>query len=585
MTFAEVVRFFIDELARFVSPLALAIQWELVFVAGIAVWLAPAALRKWLRPLRAAFDRLANHRAASIALCGVLPIAIRLALLGIYPVPEPSIHDEFSHLLLADTLVHGRLTNPVHPLWQHFESIHIIQQPSYNSMYPPGQGAFLAFGEWLFHEPWVGVLLSVGLMFAAMCWMMQAWLPPKWALFGTLLGVLAFGVTTLWMNSYLGGAVSGIGGALVLGAVPRLSQGKARVPQSVLLGLGIVLLMNTRPFEGAVLTAAALAYLLLGVYKEYRYYRTGWAQIVAPAGLILSAGLLFTGYYNWRVTGSPTRMPYKVNRDTYGWPENLAFLPVKHVTFRHPVLREMYLKEIAHHNIYSDWKFFVDSLDVRAFENWSFFCGPVLTIPLLLLPAVFLDRRTRPLVVILALMLGLNLFQMILYPYHLGPIVPALFAVIAQGSRHIYVLLSRSKPARGLAFALLLPLCVALVSTMKLAADDLDIPLSYWEHGVEAHRDARAYLQDWLSRRPRKQLVIVHYSLSHSPDQEWVYNGADIDNSKVVWAREIDPKSDAQLLSYFKDREVWLLNADSKPPRVVPYNADSTSCRPESPTN
>ena len=195
MTFAETVRFFIDEAGRFVSPLALALQWELVFLAALGIWLAPAAFAKRLRPLRAAFGRLANHRAACIALCGILPIAIRLALLGIYPVPEPSIHDEFSHLLLADTLVHGRLANPPHPMWQHFESIHIFQQPTYASMYPPGQGAFLALGEWLFHEPWVGVVLSAGLMFAAMCWMMQAWLPAKWALFGTLLAIVAFGVT------------------------------------------------------------------------------------------------------------------------------------------------------------------------------------------------------------------------------------------------------------------------------------------------------------------------------------------------------------------------------------------------------
>ena len=75
--------------------------------------------------------------------------------------------------------------------------------------------------------------------------------------------------------------------------------------------------------------------------------------------------------------------------------------------------------------------------------------------------------------------------------------------------------------------------------------------------------------------------MIVHYSSKHSPDQEWVYNGADIDDSKVVWAREMDPKSDAQLTGYFKDREVWLLNADSKPARVVPYDADSNLCRPE----
>jgi len=505
-----------------------------------------------------------------------LPVAIRLSLLGFYPVPEPSIHDEFSHLLLSDTLVHGRLTNPPHPMWQHFESIHIIQQPTYASMYPPGQGAFLALGQWLFHEPWVGVVASVGLMFAAMCWMLQGWLPSRWALFGTLLAILAFGVTTIWMNSYLGGAVAGIGGALVLGAVRRLRRkGPHMVRQSILLGIGVVLLMNTRPFEGTVLTLAALVYLALGATRR------AWAQIVVPAGLMLCAGLMFTGYYNWRVTGSPVRMPYEVNRDTYGWPENLGFLPVKHVTFRHAVLLDMYQKETAHHNIYSSWRLFIDSLDVRAFENWSFFCGPALTIPLLLLPQVFLDRRTRPLMAILALMLGLNLFQMVLYPYHLGPIIPALFAAIAQGSRHIYVLLSRTRPMRGLAFALLLPLCVAAASTLKLAAADLRISLTYWEHGVEAHGEARAEIQTWLSRRPGKQLVMVHYSSPHSPDQEWVYNGADIDNGKVVWAREMDAESDARLLSYFKDREVWLLDADSEPRRVVPYAAESNLCRPE----
>jgi hypothetical protein len=575
MTFAETVRFFLDEAAHFASPLAVAIQWELVFVAALVVWLAPAWFGKRLRRLGLAFGRLANHRAACIAVCGVLPVAIRLSLLGIYPVPEPSIHDEFSHLLLADTLVHGRLTNPPHPLWQHFESIHIIQQPTYNSMYPPGQGVFLAFGQWLFHEPWVGVLLSVGLMFAAMCWMMQAWLPAKWALWGTLVAMLSFGITTLWMNSYLGGAVPSIGGALVLGAVRRVRQSGASVRQSVWLGIGAVLLMNTRPFEGMVLTALALVYLALGKPRR------GWARMAIPGGLIVCAGLIFTGYYNWRVTGSAVRMPYEVNRDTYGWPENLGFLPAKQVTLRHRVLDDMYRKEIAHHSIYTSWHAFLDSLDVRAFENWAFFCGPVLTIPFLFLPNVFGDRRTRPLVVILAAMLGLNLVQMLLYPYHLGPIVPVIFAVIAQGSRHFYVLLYRSRPARALAFALLLPLCVTAASTLKLEAAELNIPLSYWEHGAEAHGDARAYLQEWLSHRPRKQLVMVHYSAKHSPDQEWVYNGADIDASKVVWAREMDPQSDAQLIRYFSDREVWLLNADSKPQHVRPYDEDSNRCLTE----
>ena len=583
MTFAEVIRFLIDEAARFVSPLEITVQWELLFLAGIAIWLAPATFSKWLLPIRNAFSRLANHRAASIALCGILPVVIRLSLLGIYPVPEPSIHDEFSHLLLADTLVHGRLTNPTPPLWQHFESIHIIQQPTYNSMYPPGQGAFLALGIWVFHEPWAGVVISVGLMFAALCWMMQGWLPAKWALFGTLLAIFAFGVTTIWMNSYLGGAVSGIGGALVLGAVRRLRLRRGSMPlQSMWLGIGVVTLMNTRPFEGLLLSATALVYLVLGILKDPSRYRVVLAQIVIPASLLLCAGLAFTGYYNWRVTGSASRLPYEVNRATYGWPENLGFLPAKNVVSRHPALRDMYLKEIAHHNIYTSWDRFTDSLGLRAFENWTFFCGPALTIPLLLLPSVFLDWRTRPLVVLLAIMFALNLFQMVLYPYHLGPIVPALFVVIAQGARHLYVLLSRIKPIRGMAFALLLALCVSAASTLKVEADDLKIPVAYWEHGAESHRDPRAYIQEWLSKRPGKQLVIVHYGAFHSPDQEWVYNGADIDHSKVVWAREMDKKSDAELLQYFKDRKAWLLDADVYPPRLRPYPLDSEDCTVDS---
>jgi hypothetical protein len=99
-----------------------------------------------------------SRRLIEILLFFAAPIALRLALLQNHPVPPPSGVDDFSYLLLSDTLAHFRLANPPHIFNRFFETDYVLQEPSYSSQYALGQGLLLALGQRLLGQPWAGCL-------------------------------------------------------------------------------------------------------------------------------------------------------------------------------------------------------------------------------------------------------------------------------------------------------------------------------------------------------------------------------------------------------------------------------------------
>src|SRR3984885_12162818 len=213
------------------------------------------------------FRRFAQQRVRACLVVFLLSFFGRLALLPVEPFRTPNIHDEFSYLLASDTFAHGRLTNPTPPQWRHFEGFYVLMQPTFTSKYGAAQPLFMAFGQRLLGTPRAGVLLSMALAVASLCWTLQAYLPAEWAFLGGLLAVVRMSWFSYFGNGYWGGSVAMLGGCLLLGATARLAR-RAKPRYGLVMALALILLANSRPFEGALLSLPVCFYTLWVLFKK-----------------------------------------------------------------------------------------------------------------------------------------------------------------------------------------------------------------------------------------------------------------------------------------------------------------------------
>jgi hypothetical protein len=572
------VNFSIGSVAMFahIGPEALLASFALLL--GVA---CPQLGTRWFERLERALAAIARRRSLSVLICGLSALAMRLAVLPWLPVPKPFINDEFSFLLAGDTFAHGRLTNPTHPMWVHLETFHVIFRPTYASMYPPLQGLMLAFGQVFLGHPFWGMWLSAGLMCAAICWMLQAWLPPSWALLGGMLPVFRFGVFSYWDNGYWGGTLAATGGALLLGAVPRIMR-SPRIRDAILLAIGITMLANTRPYEGFVLSlfvAGRLAWwavesqitrrtMLTEVSTKQIPARRLIHRVVIPILVVLVLGAAATSYYFWRVTGNPLTMPQQVNRETYAV-ARYFYLQAAYPqpAYRHKVIHDFYTRtEFEHFELAQTIGGVLRQLGTKIALIWVFYIAPVLTLPLFLLHRVLHDRRVRFLVIAGAVGLASSAVVLFFNIHYVAAVASILLALIVQGMRHLRTWRWDNKPIGQFLVRSTVVMCVVMIPVQVHILSASPAPGSWAAIGPE-----RVALEQQLRSVPGPHLVLVRYRPDHDPLLDWVYNGADIDRQNVVWARDMGPEANEELLRYYSKRRVWLLQPDDVPANLMPY--------------
>ena len=547
----------------------LILSYELATIVAFAgaVYLVPRRVwrscERCLKRIAAKLSLEGNPLLGAVLIAGLVTLLCDFAFAALVRLPEANYHDEFSYLLAAETFAAGRLTNPSPEFGDHFESFHILTIPSYQSKYPPGQGLFLALGLIVGGFAGLGVWLSHAVAVGGICWFLGQFTAVRWA----LLGALSFGlhdrVVMWWGQTYWGGAVAALGGALLFGGFAGWLR-DCKTSSSVMMGIGAGVLAASRPAEGGLCCLGVLVGLAAQFYRSPEQRRTA-ARCVAGGIAGVAPLLLLLAIYNQSVTGNPLRLPYQAWIDQYHIGLSGPVAELKPQSAMTPFGRYQY-------DFFSDQEYRYKSS--FAFWKLAFRLRPFY-LPGLTLIALLGVRRPRSLVSVVLTGSVLVVLSFIFFnpaggfPHYLSPVAAPITLGIVFGLRRAFCRIPGTRPSMGL---VALAVCICLggfrLAVVWPAADAIT------GKSVES---ARHDLMVNLETRQLDGLVLVLYGPGHLPAAEYVYNGSELRSSsgaggpRIVWARALDESRDRQLVASYPDRAAYVYFLDQNGGALIEF--------------
>jgi hypothetical protein len=349
-----------------------------------------------------------------------------------------------------------------------------------------------------------------------------------------------------------------LGGALMFGALRRIWQ-KPTWLDATGLGIGVVILANSRPAEGFLAAVPVAAVLLRWIFSTKPPVSQKLVIVGLPVCLVGFAGAVFMTCYNLATTQDPCTLPYQLHDRSYSASSLIIWkTPPEIPRYNHERMEKLFVGNGRSRQLaLREPSAYISNLH-RKFYLLSDFFPLGLGLGLLAIPWALRDSWLRFALVVLGLILLIHsqLATSWMFPHYLAPFAALFYAVNAQGLRRLFVWQRHNQLGKLLTRAIL----IALI--LKLGLTFLE-----WTKPTRIHQ--RQQVVDWLSPEGAdKHLVIVSYPVNHSPHDEYVYNAADIDNASIVWARDMGPEKNERLMQYFSDRKVW---------RWVPSH-DDTGC-------
>lgn len=484
--------------------------------------------------------------------------------------PLPAMHDEFSYLLAADTFASGRLSNPTPWYWPRLETFHVIENPTRCSKYPPGFAVFLAIGQLIF-SPSTGLCLAMAFAGASIYWAARGIFNVSNSALAWMLVMLNPSFAVSWTIQFMPGWPTVGFAALVLGSSLRLRRRMTLGPTS-LFAIGVMGLAITRPFEGAAyVSIVAMLFGLLKLQQLRRRAKTVRlamdstpVRCFAVGIAILATGMVLMSGYNVATTGKWHRFAYQEHEDQYGLAPLLLFLepPDETKSYRHEPIRRFH-EDLS----LSDFKrlqqpgTYLERLGQRLLDFTS-------TIGLALLAGfgVVWTRQShlRVPMMLLAVVVAMLLLTCAipwLMPHYFATLIPALGLIATLTLRQAVGVL----PLSGRRFQPVAALILGgyLVSTTAVVFL-LQRPTSFSRFAQE-----RTNVSRQLEAVDGLHLACIEYDSNHDPNEEWVYNRADLEAAKVVWVRSTST-SDNLALAEQLDRRCWLIRITGTSAKILP---------------